>query len=98
MNIKKIPTIILVLLLLPVTQAWCGDTTVTGTMSCYMPPMLEYTQSTAADSQEIQPPSPSGASGNYAVQKEEKTEDPALIQTEEIKPQEKTIVYTIYAK
>jgi hypothetical protein len=106
MYTKKTLFIFLILILLPITQAWGSDTTITGTMSCYMPPMLEYADKTATSIKDIQPPSPSGSSGNYVVQKDELLQEEnagsiktdTMLQKEEKTSSEKVILYTIYAK
>ncbi len=87
---------------------FAGETTITGTMSCVMPEMVEFQSPALASAQApaIQAPQNnaapvvSGASGNYVVQKDEK-----MIQTEETPGATKDIaggneatVYTVCAR
>ena len=99
MDAKKL--IFLTVLVLLVGRSYCfaGDTTITGTMSCIMPEMVEFhtaAQTLSAQAptkeQDITAPVASGASGNYEVQKEDK-----LIQTEKTEGNRLT-VYTVCAR
>jgi hypothetical protein len=101
MDAKKLLFLtVFVLLLGGATYCFAGDTTITGTMSCVMPEMVEIQPTPATINAQALPPkeqepaSPivSGASGNYEVQKEEK-----LIQTEKTEGNRVT-VYTVCAK
>jgi hypothetical protein len=73
MDTKKITYILLALLLVtmfPLT-AHAGRTTLSGTASCYMPEKFEMKLSPAARAR-LEAPTPSGASGQYTVQKTER--------------------------
>ncbi len=98
-NIFNRALILLILAcLIPLSNCFAGETTLTGTATCFMPQLLEFN----TQSQEIvksavpQPPTVSGASGKYEVQEEER-----LIANEEninTDEGEKTTVYTVCAK
>lgn len=91
---KRVALIAMVVVLGTAASAFAGDTTISGTMSCIMPQLLEIkpsVQTTTVAAPVPQAPSVSGSSGNYQVQEEEK-----LVTSEEIK--EKATVYTVCAK
>ncbi len=90
----KTVALIAVLVFFVAAPAFAGDTTISGTMSCIMPQLLEVRSSVtgpAVTAPAPQAPQVMGAAGNYEVQEEEK-----LITSEEI--QEKATVYTVCAK
>ena len=89
MDAKKLIFSTVLAILLGGSCCFAGDTTITGTMSCVMPEMVEIQP---PKEQDIAAPIVSGASGNYEVQKEEK-----LIQTEKTEGNRVT-VYTVCAK
>ena len=103
MDAKKLTLIILLLFILGVPYSWAGSTTISGTTSCVMPDLFGFNTQPAGESaktQQPQAPIPSGASGNYEVQKEEK-----LLQTEKTSTSKndagkecRITVYTICAK
>ena len=71
-----------------------GDTTITGTMSCYIPNHIEFkTQGVQQTFELDNTPLVAGASGSYEIKKEEKTL-PGVQQTEN----RKAVLYTICAK
>jgi hypothetical protein len=92
MDTKKITYILLAALLItafPMT-AYAGKTTLSGTASCYMPEKFEMKLSPAARAR-LEAPTPSGASGQYTVQKtERRAPDPATIPA----PQETMLTQT----
>lgn len=103
MNTPKVLLITGILIVLAVPVVSAGQTTITGSASCVMPDFFEMkTQPVAPQTPQvqIQAPVPSGASGLYEVQAQEK-----MIQTEENKTtvasdgtQSKALVYTLCAK
>jgi len=96
---------IIVVFLLGAKLCLAGDTTITGTMSCVMPDLFEFktpaiTASQSAAPQTPQAPIPSGASGRYEVQKEEKliqTESDAVVKNAS-GANTKVTIYTVCAK
>ena len=71
-----------------------GDTTITGTMSCYIPNHIEFkTERIQQTIQSDNAPLVAGASGSYEIKKEEKTLQ-GFQQTEN----RKAVLYTICAK
>ena len=105
MNARLLSLIILAILLLETNTCLAGETTITGTASCVMPELFEFktpaiTGLKSEAPQVPQPPVPSGASGNYEVQKEEKliqTEKSAIIRNDSGADTQVT-VYTVCAK
>jgi hypothetical protein len=105
MNARLLSLILFTILMLETNTCLAGETTITGTASCVMPELFEFktqaiTVSKSETSQIPQPPVPSGASGNYEVQKEEKliqTEKNALIRNDS-GADTKVTVYTVCAK
>ena len=103
MDIKKISLITILVLLLGINCCLAGETTITGTASCYMPNLIEFkSQATASTHPSLASlvPIPSGASGKYEVQKEEKlvqTESNAVA-TNASGAQIKVTIYTVCAK
>lgn len=89
MDAKKLLFLTVLTILLGGSYCFAGDTTITGTMSCVMPEMVEIQP---PKEQDTASPIVSGASGNYEVQKEEK-----LIQTEKTEGNRVT-VYTVSAR
>ncbi len=100
MDAKKLLLLTVLMALLSGAYCFAADTTITGTMSCFMPELIELQP--AAQATSVQTPTPDkqdtvspvvyGASGNYEVQKEEK-----LIQTEKTLG-DKVTVYTVSAR
>lgn len=105
MNARLLSLILFTILMLETNTCLAGETTITGTASCVMPELFEFktqaiTLSQSETLQAPQPPVPSGASGNYEVQKEEKliqTEKSALIRNDSGADTTVT-VYTVCAK
>lgn len=97
MDAKKICLILAITFLIPLSSAWAGQTTVSGSSRCFMPVMIGF-NTPAPTAQETQEkikdtkttPIPEGASGNYLISKEVKTES---------KEEGASItIYSIYAK
>lgn len=96
----------LVLLLLTTSVGLAGETTLRGTMSCYMPPQIEFNAPAEKSLPPSEPPKAEGASGRYNISKEERTlQEEELLQTEKTQTdstgtgtQGTVTVYTVCAK